>query len=119
MTWLSWPIRLLVFTGWFAKEIVVASAVVLRDNLTPGQASTPGIAHYATRCRTDAELTLLAALITLTPGTLALGTETTPAGARVLFVHGMYNVDADALRTELRDMEGRMLHAVRRRGGRS
>lgn len=118
MIWLTWPFRLLAFAFWFAREVVIANIAVLRDNLTPGQDSTPGIARYATRCRTDAEITLLAALITLTPGTLTLGTETTPKGQRVLFVHGMYAADADALRSELEGMETRMLHAVRRAGER-
>lgn len=116
MTWLTWPFRLLTFAGWYAREIFLANIAVLRDNLTPGQNSTPGIARYATRCRSDAETTLLAALITLTPGTLTLGTETIPEGQRVLFVHGMYAADADALRGELDGMETRMLRAVRRKG---
>lgn len=118
MSWLTWPHRLFLFFCWYVKEIVVANVAVLRDNLTPGQDSAPGIARFTTRCRTDTEITLLAALITLTPGTLTLGTETVDDGhVRVLFVHGMYAADADALRTELRTMETRMLHAVRREGG--
>lgn len=117
--WLTWPVRLVAFAGWYVGALVSANVAILRDNLTPGQASTPGIARLATHCRTDNELTLLAALITLTPGTLVVGTETSEDGTRtrVLFVHGMYAADADALRHELRDMESRMLHAVRREGG--
>jgi multicomponent Na+:H+ antiporter subunit E len=119
MTWLTWPLRIAVFAAWFAKEFVVANTLVLRDNLTPGQDSTPGIARFATRCRTDTELTMLAALITLTPGTLTVGTDTTADRTRVLFVHGMYAPDADTLRKELEDMETRLLHACRRQGHRS
>ncbi|WP_434742085.1 Na+/H+ antiporter subunit E [Micromonospora sp. SH-82] len=116
--WITWPLRLVAFAAWYVRELVVANVVVLRDNLTPGQDSTPGIARLDTRCRTDAEITLLAALITLTPGTLTLGTTTSAdaKGTRVLFVHGMYAPDADALRAELRVMETRMLHAVRPSG---
>jgi len=119
MTWITWPFRVLTFGLWFAREIVIANIAVLRDNLTPGQDSTPGIARYMTRCRSDGEITLLAALITLTPGTLTLGTETTEAGQRSLFVHGMYADNADALRAELEGMETRMLHAIRRNGSTS
>ena len=124
MTWPSWPWRFLGFWVWFAKELVVANGSVLHDNLTPGQKSTTGIARFATRCRTDAEITLLAALITLTPGTLTIGTtvadgtqkdEDAP-GTRVLFVHGMYQASADELRSVLAEMETRMLMAVRRKG---
>lgn len=124
MTWASWPWRILVFWAWFAKELVVANGTVLYDNLTPGQNSTTGIARFPTRCRTDAEITLLATLITLTPGTLTIGTTVTDGaaededvpGTRVLFVHGMYQANADALRVVLADMEERMLSAVRRKG---
>lgn len=116
MSWLTWPLRLLTFALWFAREIVTANVAVLRDNLTPGQSATPGIARFTTRCRSDAELTLLAALIVLTPGTLTLGTEPAARGRRTLFVHGMYAPDADALRDELANMERRMLHAIRRQG---
>lgn len=118
MTWLTWPFRILGFALWFGKEIAVSNVTVLRDNLTPGQAATPGIAGLTTRCESDVELTLLAALITLTPGTLSLGTapRQDDAAARVLYVHGMYCADADALREELRRTESRMLRAVRRRG---
>lgn len=144
MSWLTWPFRLIGFTLWFAKELTVTSMVVLKDNLTPGQDSRPGIAAFDTRCRNDYEVTLLAALITLTPGTLTLGlnsdsrvTESSSrrgstgsqaqstadrgatrmkAGPRTLYVHGMYSDNADAMREELRDMETRMLRAVRRKG---
>ncbi len=116
MSWLSWPLRLAVFGAWFAKELLVSSLAVLHDNLTPGQDSTPGIVRLPTRCLTDGEVTLLAALITLTPGTLTLGTQTTDEDP-TLFVHGMYSSGPDELRSELRTMEARMLHAVRRRGG--
>lgn len=116
VSWLTWLPRLLAFGMWFAWAVITSNIVVLRDNLTPGQSSAPGIAAYATRCRTDSEITMLAALITLTPGTLTMGTHHAPSGVRVLYVHGLYATGADALRSELEDMETRMLHAVRRTG---
>lgn len=113
MSWLTWPFRIMGFTGWFAQEIVVSNLAVMRDNLTPGQDSTTGIAELPTRCRTEFEVTLLASLITLTPGTLSLGASHTD-GLRTLYVHGMYSPDPDHLRAELRRIESRMLRAVRR-----
>lgn len=113
--WLTWPLRWCVFLAWFAREAVVANVAIVRDNLTPGQDSTPVIARVATRCRTDAEVTFLAALLTLTPGTLTLGTQTRQ-GVRELFVHEMYIGSTDGLRTEVRRMEEHMLRAVRRSG---
>ncbi len=118
MSWFTWIARILAFGLWFAREFVVSNITVLRDNLTPGQASTPGVASFVTRCRTDTELTWLAALITLTPGTLALGTAVRagPASERVLYVHGMYSPDAEHFRAQLQTMETRLLGALRRQG---
>ncbi|KAA9392890.1 sodium:proton antiporter [Kocuria coralli] len=115
MTWLTWPLRLLLFVFWYAKELVVSSMAVIKDNMTPGQNSTPGLTRMPTRCRNDGELTLLAALITVTPGTLVIGNTTTD-GTRVLFVHTLYFDNADASREELAIMETEMLKAVRREG---
>lgn len=115
--WLTWPFRLVAFVAWFTKEVIVANIAVLRDNLTPGQDSAPGIARVPTRCETDVELTALAALVTLTPGTLTLGTTTEArTHARVLYVHGMYSDGPDALRAEVGRIEDHLLHALRRKG---
>ena len=118
MSWLTWPIRLVGFLLWFMLQVAVSNLQVIRDNLTPGQNSTPGVVALDTRCRTDLELTWLAALITLTPGTLTLGTAqpTTAEAPRRLYVHGMYHRDAPPLRVELRTIETRMLRALRRTG---
>ena len=118
MTTLTWPLRLCWFVLWFVKAVVVSNVTVLRDNLTSGQDGSPGIAAFPTRCQTDTELTLLAALITLTPGTLTLGTapDEGPETTRTLYVHGIYHEDADALRADLAHMETRLLHALRREG---
>lgn len=130
MSWLTWPFRLIGFFFWFGKEMVVSSASVLKDNLTPGQNSTPGITAFDSRCRNDYEITLLAALITLTPGTLTLGLNSdanvtharmsgasdAKAGPLTIYVHGLYTENADATREELREMETRMLRGIRREG---
>lgn len=115
MSYLTWPFRLIYFILWYAKELVISSVAVIKDNLTPGQNSTTGLTRMVTRCRNDAELTLLAALITVTPGTLVLG-NTTENGQRVLFVHTLYFPNADVSREELAIMETEMLKAVRREG---
>ncbi|GMA32995.1 Na+/H+ antiporter subunit E [Litorihabitans aurantiacus] len=116
MSWISWPLRMVAFLAWFAWQVVVSNVAVLRDNLTPGQASTPGVARVVTRCRTDAELTGLAGLVTLTPGTLTLGTgpSTAEHPERVLYVHGMYHPDAASLAHEVATIEARFLRAWRR-----
>ncbi len=128
MSWLTWPFRAVAFAFWFTVQVAISNYTVVRDNLTPGQDSTPGVAKLETRCRTDLEITVLAALITLTPGTLTLGTvgparasgtrvaESAPT-PRVLYVHGMYHREPDSLRAELQTIETRLLRAMRREGG--
>lgn len=116
MTWITWPVRIASFALWYAKEFVTANVKVVHDNLTHQTLARPGIARFETQCRTDLEITFLAALITLTPGTLSIGTERVgPDRRRVLLVHGMYAPDAHTLRLELARLEERMLTAMRRK----
>jgi multicomponent Na+:H+ antiporter subunit E len=116
MTWITWPIRLASFALWYAKVFAIANVKVVHDNLTHHMLARPGIARFETQCRTDLEITFLAALITLSPGTLTLGTERVgPDRRRVLLVHGMYAADAGSLRLEIATLEERMLKAMRRK----
>ncbi|WP_018297947.1 Na+/H+ antiporter subunit E [Corynebacterium lubricantis] len=110
---LSWPLRVLGFWAWYAKEFAVANSSVIKDVVTPGNDATPCIARYECVSLTEGFYTLIAALITVTPGTLVVGAgETTDKGVRVMYVHGLYHDSADALRADLRDMETRMLKGL-------
>lgn len=117
MSWLTWVPRLAGFAFWYAKEIIRTNFTVIRDNLTRGQDSTPGIARVPTRCHPEFEVMLFGSLITLTPGTLTLGASREDDGTWWLTVHSLYNRDADELREELADMERRLLSSIRRTGG--
>lgn len=102
--------RILGFTGYFAGRLVVANVVVAREILTPGSGLAPGIVDLPLRCRTPAEIATFANLITLTPGTLTLEIEREPP---MLFVHGMHADDPERFRDQLRDLERRLLAAMR------
>jgi multicomponent Na+:H+ antiporter subunit E len=54
---------------------------------------TPGIIRIPLSARTDLEITLLANLISLTPGSLSLDVSD---DRKVLYVHAMYIGDKDA-----------------------
>lgn len=119
--WLSWPPRLVGFAGWYAWTLVKSNLRLMADILTPGQASTPGILRLPLRSESDFEVTLIASLISLTPGTLTLAahdaaSENSPRSPRTIYVHGMYSPDRGSLTNELYEMESRMLAAVRRAG---
>src|SRR5690606_32192348 len=105
MSYVAWLGRIVAFIAWYAKELLLSNVAVIRDNVMPGQNSRPGIVELATHCRTEFEVTLLGALITLTPGTLTLGAFTEPDSSgdveHTIFVHGMYSAGADHLRGEL------------------
>ncbi|HVM27351.1 MAG TPA: Na+/H+ antiporter subunit E [Mycobacteriales bacterium] len=103
--------RTVRFTGYFLRALAVANAQVVWDVVTPRSRLQPGVVALPLRCRTDAEVALLANLVTLTPGTLTLAISREPA---VLYVHGMYAGDREAFRAQLAEMETRMLRAVRR-----
>lgn len=110
---LSWPFRVIWFWLWYLKEFVVSNASVLKDVISRGHDSTPGIARYECRSETENFYVLFAALVTVTPGTLVAGAgETTEEGVRIMYVHGMYNSSPDELREDLRDMEERMLKGL-------
>ncbi|WP_017728445.1 Na+/H+ antiporter subunit E [Halalkalibacterium ligniniphilum] len=56
----------------FAKELVLANIDVFKIVLSPKLDIEPGIVAVPTKLKTDWEITLLASLITLTPGTLSM-----------------------------------------------
>lgn len=119
MSWLTWVPRILWFVLWLGKEIASCSWSVIHDNVTPGQDSTVGIARIATQCRTEFEVMLLGSIITLTPGTLTVGSVSDEVNGQTkyaLYVHSMYSETQDELRQEIADMEQHMLAAVRREG---
>ena len=60
------------FGFFFLWEIVKANLRVAYEVLTPRHHMTPGIIAFPLEAKTDAEITILANLITLTPGTLSL-----------------------------------------------
>ncbi len=105
------PGRLVVFTVWFAWQVLSSSGKILHDIATPGSDTTARVVRLPLRSTNDAEVTLIGTLITLTPGTLTLGVVPREDGGRCLLVHSMYHRDHPSALAELSDMEDRMLHA--------
>jgi multicomponent Na+:H+ antiporter subunit E len=102
--------KLLLFGLW---ELVLANLRVAHDVLTPRYFMRPGIVAIPLDARTDAEITLLANLITLTPGTLSLDVS---ADRRVLYIHVMYidDDDLDSIRRDIKEgFERRVLEVLR------
>ena len=101
-------VGLLVF---FIKELIVANLRVAYDVLTPGYRMRPGILAVPLDARTDLEITLLANMISLTPGTLSLDVS---ADRRTLYLHVMYATDPEAVKESIKHgFERRVLEVLR------
>lgn len=116
MKMLTWLPRWIWLIIWFIGQIISSSVAVLNDLLTPGIRAEPGIARVRTDCRTDAEITMLSAFITITPGTLTLGTHIDEKGVRWIYVHSLYDGNPSAVAEGSIDMQNHILAAMRRRG---
>lgn len=107
--WRVWAA--LAFIAYFFKELFVSSLRVAHDVLTRRAYARPGVITVPMEARTDAEITLLANLVSLTPGTLSLDVSTDRS---TLYVHAMFVDDADQVRAEIKDgMEARLLRLLR------
>ncbi len=108
------PLSGLRYSGFIAWEVVTGTVAVAIDAFTPGKNATPMIVEYPLRCSTDAEITIMASSITITPGTITIGIapalQHTPAS---LFVHSMYSSSREELLEELHVMETKLLTATR------
>ena len=95
------------FLAYYAWELLKSNAVILYEILTPGLDMRPGVIGIPIRAKTDLEITILANLITMTPGTLSL--DISP-DRRTLYIHAMYIHDPEALRKDIQEnLERRVL----------
>jgi multicomponent Na+:H+ antiporter subunit E len=107
------PLRSLAFFSWFTWQFVVTSVRVSALILTPGRQPQPGIVRVGLDELSDTELTLLLALITITPDTLVMAID---REERTMHVHGMFVAgDAEGFRAALLETERRLLRGVRLR----
>ncbi len=87
MRWLS----LLVL---FVRELIVSALKVAWLALQPRLTIRPAIIVYPLTVTTDAQITLLANMITLTPGTLSVDVS---ADRRTLYIHAIDMASKEAL----------------------
>ncbi len=77
---------------YFIKELMRASVKVAYDIITPKDYMKPGLVVIPLDAKTDLEITLLANLITLTPGTLSIDIS---SDKKKLLIHEVYVSDED------------------------
>ena len=104
--------RAVAFIVFYLAELVWSSVEVAIDVCRPWLRMRPGVVGIPLRARTDAEITVLANLISLTPGTLSL--DLSP-DRRILYVHAMdLEEGPEDLRADIRDtLESRVLTLLR------
>ncbi len=102
--------RILRFIGFFIKELVQANLRVGFDILTPPWHMKPGVIAMPLEARTELEITMVANLISLTPGTLSLDVSD---DRKVLYIHAMFLDNEEELRRNLKEMECRALELFR------
>lgn len=79
--------KVISFFFFFLYELVKANLQVAWEMATPKLYMTPGIVGFPLDLKSDGEITMLANLITLTPGTLSLDVS---EDKKILYVHSMY-----------------------------
>jgi multicomponent Na+:H+ antiporter subunit E len=84
--------RIINFIFFFNYELIKANLQVAFEVMTPGLKVSPGIVRIPLDVTTNFEISFLANLITLTPGTLSLDISD---DKKVLYVHSMYVKDKD------------------------
>lgn len=95
----------------FLRELVLSSVRVAVDVLRPRLRARPAVIAVPLDLTTDAQITLLANLISLTPGTLSIDVA---ADKSCLYVHAMFADDPDRLVRDIKaSFERRILEVFR------
>lgn len=105
----SW--RVISLAGLFVYELILSAWKVTTLVLSPRMDVKPGIFAYPMKVDRDGEITLLANLITLTPGTLSVDVSD---DRRTLYVHAIDCSDVDQTRRDIAEgFERKILEAFR------
>ncbi|MBK1625235.1 MULTISPECIES: Na+/H+ antiporter subunit E [Hyphomicrobiales] len=95
----------------FIYELVMSALKVTWIVLQPKMPISPGLIAYPLRVNRDFEITLLANLITLTPGTLSVDVS---EDRRTLYIHAIDVPDPDQLKRDIaQGFERKILEAFR------
>ncbi len=103
--------KVIGFIFFFLYELLKSNLQVAYEVMTPHHNMTPGIVKVPLDASTDIEISFLANLISLTPGTLSLDVST---DKKVLYVHSMYIKDRESFIAGIKNgFEKRILEILR------
>ncbi len=96
--------RLILFIGYYLKELVVSSLYVAYDIITPKDLMRPGFVEVPIDLKNETAVIALVNLISMTPGSLTV--DMSPDKKKI-YIHAMYLFDKDAfirkIKNELED----------------
>ncbi|GMU23316.1 MAG: hypothetical protein AMXMBFR13_33950 [Phycisphaerae bacterium] len=103
--------RALTFGLFFLWDLLRSNLRVAWDVVTPTAYRRPGIVAVPLDLKTDLEITLLANLLTLTPGSVTLDVSD---DRKVLYVHAMFAADPEQVRRDIKqNYERRVMELFR------
>jgi multicomponent Na+:H+ antiporter subunit E len=103
--------RTVGFAVFYVRELVLANLRVASDVLAWKPRIRPGVLAIPLEASSDTEITLLANLLTLTPGSVSLDVS---SDRRFLYLHAMYIDDLEEYRASVKaDIERRVLEVLR------
>ncbi len=103
--------KVFIFIFYFFWELIVANIRVAYYVLSPLKKAKPGIVAIPLRLKKNWQITVLANVITLTPGTLSIDVSN---DKKTLYIHVISMKSADEVRKEIRDgLEQKLLEATK------
>jgi multicomponent Na+:H+ antiporter subunit E len=100
MTLIHKILKILLFILFYAKEVLLANIRMAYLILSRNPQLKPAIIAIPMETVTEAQIALLANLITMTPGSLSIDVST---DRRALYVHVLDNTDPDSVKKEIQE----------------
>lgn len=105
---------LVYFIGYVLWEIVLSNLSIAKLVIQPKPKLDPGIIAIPLSVSSGLEITILASVITLTPGTISVDLGDNAEGERVLYVHNLTVGDPETFRQSVKEgFERLLLRATR------
>lgn len=103
--------KIFAFIFSFMYDMLKANFEVTLDVITPNYNMNPGIIKYEMDAQTDFEITMLANMIALTPGTVVIDIS---KDKKYMFIHAMYLKDIERFKRSLKERtEKKLLEIIR------
>lgn len=90
--------KIFAFILLFFYDLLKSNFEVMKDVLTPNYNMKPGIIKYEMKAKTDFEITMLANMVALTPGTLVIDLS---KNKKYMYIHAMYLTDIEDFKRKI------------------